>query len=495
MKELESRKYMEMAIEVMKKSVQEPRSDKICPKVGAVLVMPDGSFNTAYRGELRYGDHAEFTLLERKNRHNDLTGSILFSTLEPCAPGSRCEPKMACAERIVLARIKKVWIGLEDPDPTVDRKGIKYLLDNDVEVYMFDRDLQQIIEKENYDFLAQAKNRAESYERIRPVILTELEKVNNKADYFDLSEKALTFYRDKIKFDGKITEDSFVKKLYHKGLLDKKITKFVPTGLGLILFGNDPEDFYPQASLRGTVTYPNEQTEIKDFVGPLIFIPGAVENWWKKVMPLSIDRSSSYRKTLTDFPYEPIRETIINALVHRDYELKGATCHLRIDKHTITVRSPGEPVVPITLEQLQSFSAPTLSRNPQIFSLFAELGMVERRGLGMETYKSLPRKYNLPLPIYSFTKPFLELTFFRTIKDIPALTDEKIFNQLSDEEKIGVEYIFTLQQISKIEYSEHFNFNNRKSERHLKHLSEIGILSRKGAGPSTIYMLNRKITY
>src|SRR5665647_341675 len=221
----------------MKKSVQEPRSDKICPKVGVVIVMPDGSVNTAYRGELRHGDHAEFTLLERKNRHNDLTGSILFSTLEPCAPGSRCEPKIACAERIVLARIKKIWIGLEDPDPTVDRKGIKYLQDNDVEVYMFDRDLQQIIEKENYDFLAQARNRAESNERIRPVILTGLEKVNNKADYFDLSEKALTFYRDKIKFDGKITEDTFVKKLYHKGLLDKKINKFVPTGLGLILFG------------------------------------------------------------------------------------------------------------------------------------------------------------------------------------------------------------------------------------------------------------------
>ncbi|MBM3292672.1 hypothetical protein FJY84_08345, partial [Candidatus Bathyarchaeota archaeon] len=162
MTEFDIRKYMEMAIEVMKKSVQEPRSDKICPKVGTVLVMSDGSVHTAYRGELRYGDHAEFTLLERKNRHNDLTGSVLFSTLEPCAPGSRCEPKMACAERIVLARIKKVWIGLEDPDPTVDRKGIKYLQNNNVEVNMFDQDLQKIIEKENHDFLIQAKNRAES---------------------------------------------------------------------------------------------------------------------------------------------------------------------------------------------------------------------------------------------------------------------------------------------------------------------------------------------
>jgi len=495
MTEFDIRKYMEMAIEVMKKSVQEPRSDKICPKVGTVLVMSDGSVHTAYRGELRYGDHAEFTLLERKNRHNDLTGSVLFSTLEPCAPGSRCEPKMACAERIVLARIKKVWIGLEDPDPTVDRKGIKYLQNNNVEVNMFDQDLQKIIEKENHDFLIQAKNRAESKQKIKPGILTDFEKVNNKADYSDFSKEALSFYRDKIKFNGKITEDAFIKKLYHKGLIDKKINKFVPTGLGLILFGKVPEDFYPQTSLRGTVTYPNGKTEIKDFGGPLILVPEAVENWWEKIMPLSIDRSSSQRKISTDFPYEPIREAVINALVHRDYEINGATSHLIVDKHTITIRSPGEPVAPITLKQLQNFNAPTLSRNPQIFSVFAEIGMVERRGLGMETCKFLSAKYNLPLPLYSFSKPFLDLVFFRTTKDIPALTDEKISNQLNDEEKIGVEYIFTLQQISKKEYSKKFNFNDRKSERHLKHFSELGILSRKGAGPTTVYIINRNISY
>ena len=52
---------------------------------------------------------------------------------------------MSCAERIVLARIKEVWVGIEDPDPTVDRKGIKYLQDCGVTVHMFDRDLQETI--------------------------------------------------------------------------------------------------------------------------------------------------------------------------------------------------------------------------------------------------------------------------------------------------------------------------------------------------------------
>ena len=107
---MDAREYMLKTIEVMNRSIQEPRNDKVSPKVGALLIKPTGEIDTAFRGELREGDHAEFTLLERKNRSISLEGSILFATLEPCAPGARKHPKLSCAERIVNARIKKVWI-------------------------------------------------------------------------------------------------------------------------------------------------------------------------------------------------------------------------------------------------------------------------------------------------------------------------------------------------------------------------------------------------
>jgi len=116
---------MEQALEIMRQSVEEPRADgKPQTKVGAVLYTPDEKVETAFRGELRYGDHAEFTLLERKNGHKKLDGSILFTTLEPCAPGARKHPKMSCAERVFAARIKQVWLGIEDPDPTVVHREI-----------------------------------------------------------------------------------------------------------------------------------------------------------------------------------------------------------------------------------------------------------------------------------------------------------------------------------------------------------------------------------
>lgn len=51
------RKMMEKAVEAMKQFVNEPRDDgKASPRVGAVLVKPDGSIDTAFRGELRHGE-------------------------------------------------------------------------------------------------------------------------------------------------------------------------------------------------------------------------------------------------------------------------------------------------------------------------------------------------------------------------------------------------------------------------------------------------------
>ena len=63
---------------------------------------------------------------------------------------------------------------------------------------------------------------------------------------------------------------------------------------------------------------------------------------------------------------------------------------------TIEVSSPGEPVAPITLEELQDFSAPTLSRNPKIHYIFNRMGLAEERGLGMKTLKlEIPLLYGV----------------------------------------------------------------------------------------------------
>jgi ATP-dependent DNA helicase RecG len=292
---LDPRKMMEMAIDVMRQSVNEPRTDgKASPLVGAVIYKPDETIETACRGELRYGDHAEYTLLERKNRGNKLDGAVLFATLEPCAPNSRNFPKLGCAERIVLARVKEVWVGIEDPDPTVDRKGIKYLQDNGVTVHMFDHDLQDVIRAENKDFIAQALERAtvaEEEKKPKTVILSDLENQFAAAAMEDFSHEALEQYRTIARIKEKVGSPRFNRRLSQQGLLKQQNKTFIPTGFGILLFGKEPRTSAQQAGLLGTIHYPEGKEESHDFDGPMVLIPAQVEKWITDKLPNVLDRS------------------------------------------------------------------------------------------------------------------------------------------------------------------------------------------------------------
>lgn len=488
---LDFRKLMELAIEVMRRTVFEPRKDgKAGPLVGAVLRKPDGTVETACRGELRHGDHAEFTLLERKNRNNKLDGSILFATLEPCAPDSRHSSKMSCAERIVLSRIKEVWVGIEDPDPKVDRKGIKYLQDAGVTVHMFDRDLQEVIHAENRDFIAQAMERAETArgaKQLKENILSPLENVLAAAALKDFSDEALERYRAQAKIADATDSPAFKRRLLQQGLLKKEKARLVPTGFGFLLFGKEPRRILHQAGLLATIHYPDGKEEPRDFDDPLVLIPDLVEKWLRDKLPNVIDRSRMQRQEHPALPFEMVREAVVNALIHRNYDIAGAKCQLVVTQDTITVKSPGAPLPPITLEQLQSFTAPMLSRNPALHYMFARMGMAEERGLGIKSLRSGAEKQGLPLPRYAWDPPYLSLTLYRSRVGAERTLDAGILASLSKAERLGWQWLSTRDLVTSGEYAAAMSVPGRTALNHLKRFTDLGLLHRSGSGPSTKY--------
>lgn len=486
------RKLMEIAIEVMRQSVNEPRSDgKVSPLVGAVLWKPDGTVETACRGELRYGDHAEFTLLERKNRQNKLDDSVLFATLEPCAPGARNHPKLGCAERIVNARIKEVWIGIEDPDPTVDRKGIKFLQDNSVEVHMFERDLQEEIQRLNEEFISQAMDRA-SVASQEPVILSELENTQNSTSLVDdFSEVALRRYRDSANIASEVGTPQFNQRLIQQGLILEQNKIFIPTGFGLLLFGREPRNILPQAGLLGTVDYKDGREEPRDFDGPAIFVPEQALQWTRDKLANPIDRGQAQRREVNQQVYELAREGIVNALVHRDYGIEGAKCQLKISANTIVIKSPGQPVKPITIEQIQSFEAPMLSRNPVLHYVFAKMKLAEERGLGLKSMRELARSSGLPTPVYSWEAPYLVLTIYLNSESAIQALDPSILQSLASAEREGWKWLVTQDRVKTSQYVKALDVPNRTALNHLKKLTELGLLKKVGSGPTTQYEVIR----
>lgn len=182
---------------------------------------------------------------------------------------------------------------------------------------------------------------------------------------------------------------------------------------------------------------------------------------------------------------------MVNALVHRDYAIEGAKCQLVVTPDTITVKSPGMPVVPVTLEQMQSFDAPMLSRNPVLHYVFARMELAEERGLGLRSIKSRAAAAGLPLPRYVWAAPYLVLTLFRTAEGATRTLDEAVLRELTSEERKGWSFLSGRTTATQSEYAQHMGVTARTAQRHLTHFVALGMLRRRGQGPATKYEVVR----
>jgi ATP-dependent DNA helicase RecG len=484
------RPMMEKAIEVMRGSAAKPAAGGTThPRVGAVLVKPDGTVDTANRGDPREGDHAEFTLLERKNRAATLDGSALFVTLEPCAPGARSHPRPSCAERIVAARVAEIWVGIEDPDPSADRQGILYLQDHGVAVHLFDRDLQEVIREANREFIARALERQAAAPARKGGALSALEGPAPRAGLRELSRKALEEYRAAVRIPEPVDSAAFRRRLLLQGLLRERAGECVPSGFGLLLFGATPRDVLRQAGLLGTIHFPDGREELRDFDGPQVFAPEEALAWLRAKLPNPVDRSEARRREINEAFFELAREGIVNALVHRDYGIAGAKCQLEVTSETVVVKSPGGPIKPVTLEQLQSFSAPMLSRNPLLHYVFARMELAEERGLGLKSMRERATAARLPLPKYSWEDPYLVLTLYRSAAGATQQVARVTEGALSNLEMVGWGFLSTRTEATQHEYARYLGVNARTAQRHLTHLVELGLLRRTGLARATKYQV------
>ncbi len=121
----EEQKYLRRAITLAKKGLGWVNPN---PLVGAVIVKNSRIIGEGYHAYYG-GPHAEIIALE--NATESVKGATMYVTMEPCSHHGKTPP---CTGQIIRQGIRKVVIGMKDPNPLVNGKGMKILAGAGIDV-------------------------------------------------------------------------------------------------------------------------------------------------------------------------------------------------------------------------------------------------------------------------------------------------------------------------------------------------------------------------
>lgn len=471
---------MEMAYQESLFSIPE-HDHKPDPLVGAILTTSDGKIlATSHRGELRIGEHCEFTLIERKLKSENLKGCHLYVTLEPCIDKVRKPPKRGCATHIYKARLAKVYIGIRDPDIAIENEGANELISKGIVVEDFHSDIAEKIRLSLAEFIKykEAQKLIIQQEREeKPIAYLKQAVINTTISQF--SKTAIDEFIKNSQATFTYPSQAFNDWALSFELATKDGETIMPTKLGLMLFGEHADYTLSHTIFKIELDYGNGKAEIEDFGGPVATqLPRIMKFIKDKGLKLTIDRSSAKREIVSDFPIEVLREVVANAIIHRDYTITEATNYLYIGSEKIIVRSPGIPMPPLTIDDIRTMDLPSISRNPKIMFVYNRMGLAEARGIGLRNMKRLPDR-GFPLPTFNLIGNILEIVFVRDSSLIPELKGVSP-KDLTPEDREGLFFIQQKELVSVKEYASHFGLTDKTAQRRIAKLFDKGLLEKVG---------------
>ncbi len=121
--------YMARAIQLAKKGQFTTHPN---PRVGCVIVKNDQIIGEGYH-QITGLPHAEVNALSSVKKSNTdlIKNATAYVTLEPCSHTGKTPP---CADALVNSGVNRVVIAMLDPNPQVSGRGVKKLLDADIDV-------------------------------------------------------------------------------------------------------------------------------------------------------------------------------------------------------------------------------------------------------------------------------------------------------------------------------------------------------------------------
>lgn len=249
----------------------------------------------------------------------------------------------------------------------------------------------------NYPYYYVHEKTKEAYTRHgdRSVITTELElnnlilKGQNKTydalpTRYKLSDVSFTLFQATYK---KETSDDLVfpRDLISFGLLDED---GMVTNAGLLLCD---QGYLTQSRIvctrwKGTVkgSVEGDALDDQEYSGAsLITLLSSAETFIRNNSNNAWTIRGMRREEHSDYPYKAVREVLVNALIHRDYQIIGTEVHVDMFDDRMEIISPGGMFNGGRIQDMDLNHIPSVRRNEVISDIFGRLSYMDRRGSGI----------------------------------------------------------------------------------------------------------------
>ncbi len=267
---------------------------------------------------------------------------------------------------------------------------------------------------------------------------------------------------------------------------------------GVLFFCGDVEKFFRQAIITCVLYKGADKYKIidrKDFTEDVLSnYDNAIAFLLRNLRLEYKIETAGPREEILEIPEEALREAVVNAMAHRDYNEKGANIQIDIFDDRVEISNPGGLVSAIKKEE---FGNKSISRNPLLFSLFKSADLVEKVGSGIGRMREAMKKAKLPAPEFVFSSfftvifkrpsplqvtPQVEFTGLEG-KKAKGLVDGLVDGLVESQVKI-IKFISINPRISKREMSEKIGISTTAIDKHIKKLKDRGILKRIGLDKS-----------
>lgn len=221
------------------------------------------------------------------------------------------------------------------------------------------------------------------------------------SSYEDLDQRRLDDYFRRVRgqqVPDRADRQGWVQLLSATEFLVEGVSELVPCLAAIALFGSSTARYLPQSGIDA-VAYPGleknyaavERATLRGPLAPLmtqsaeLVEPGLVDlaiAFVRRNVGVRAELADGARRVETPgLPAEPVREALVNAVIHRDYLLAHTDVELGLYPDRLEIVSPGRLPNGVTVERM--LAGTRAARNEMLKDVMRDYGYLEHMGLGV----------------------------------------------------------------------------------------------------------------